>query len=381
MPKVVMLLSNPFRPDVRVHKEARTLVKNGYDVEIIAWDRDGKYPREEVIDGIKVTRYRRYVKWGDLLPTFLGLILFRFHAFLKLIRHPPDFIHCHDFDTLAPGVIAGKLESRIVVYDAHELYPEMVANKLPPWAVGMLKKCDSFLARRANAVICVSMPLAQYYGRRVPGQVEVVMNCPETGSPDTEKVDGIREKHDPGKDRFMVLYLGGLDPGRMVDELADMFSGLENDFVLVMGGFGTLEGNVMSKAKASENVHFIGRVRYDDALAYNSAADVLVAMYDPKNVNNRMGAPNKLFEAMMAGKPVLVSRDTYAATIAEEENCGIPVRYGSKGETLEALEKLRSDKGLYESLCRNSLEAAKKRYNWNVMEGRLLKLYKMLKTT
>src|SRR4030042_5588982 len=54
--RVLMLLTNAFEPDPRVHQEALSLIQNGYDVSLLCWDRDRKFPPEEVIDGIKIER-------------------------------------------------------------------------------------------------------------------------------------------------------------------------------------------------------------------------------------------------------------------------------------------------------------------------------------
>jgi glycosyltransferase involved in cell wall biosynthesis len=98
-------------------------------------------------------------------------------------------------------------------------------------------------------------------------------------------------------------------------------------------------------------------------------------------MNNRIGAPNKLFEAMAAGKPVIVSRGTFMSEVVEREKCGMSVTYGSAEELLGALQKLRDDPDLRESLGANGLRAAREKYNWSVMKQRLLKLYSDLTGT
>src|SRR5215469_4561418 len=121
-PRVLMLLSNGFDPDPRVHNEARTLVENGYSVRIVAWDRDRARPEEELVDGIEVRRV--YLKsthgrgWTQML--FMPLV------FLRMIRIALqgrfDIIHAHDFDTLPPALFLSWLRRTPVVYDAHEDY-------------------------------------------------------------------------------------------------------------------------------------------------------------------------------------------------------------------------------------------------------------------
>jgi len=380
MPKVIMLLSNPFRPefrpDIRVHKEAKTLAERGYEVEIIAWDREMKYPESEVIDGIKVTRYRRKAKPHDFFSVALNIIFFHLHVFMKLIRTAPDIVHCHDLDTLAPGVFAGKLKNKKVVYDAHELYPEVVAADTPSAIVNLLKRIEKYLTKRADAVIYVSKAQADFCRKYNARNVAIVMSCFGVIPVNAEKLLDARQRLSGAKKKTIVLYIGMLEPQRMVEEMTELISSLEDDYILVIGGFGSLESKI--RAKESKNIHFLGRVHPDDTAIYTRAADVFVEIIDPKNINYRVAAPNKLFEAMAAGKPIIVSRETHAGEIVDEENCGMLVNYGNKEETLEALEKLRNDKKLYNSLRSNGLKAAESKYNWGIMGERLLKIYEGL---
>ena len=73
---MVITVSNPFKPDPRVYKEARSLVKHGYEVTIIAWDREGKYPKEELFEGIKIKRIKLKSGYGNFLDFVLKLPLF-----------------------------------------------------------------------------------------------------------------------------------------------------------------------------------------------------------------------------------------------------------------------------------------------------------------
>ena len=71
--KVVMTLSNPFKVDPRVYKEALTLVNSGYEVTILAWDREGTHPLREIVDGIKVERIRVRAKYGSIIVFVVAL--------------------------------------------------------------------------------------------------------------------------------------------------------------------------------------------------------------------------------------------------------------------------------------------------------------------
>lgn len=104
--------------------------------------------------------------------------------------------------------------------------------------------------------------------------------------------------------------------------------------------------------------------------------DVLFATYDPIYPTNRYASPNKLFEAMMCHKPIIVNDGTSMADIVRRENCGIVVPYGDVNELKNAILKLKNNPQLYGRLGVNGRNAYDTKYSWKIMEQRLLDVYK-----
>ena len=101
--KILMLLTNAFDPDPRVHQEAKALVGAGYDVTILCWDRDMKAPPREIVDGIKIERIYVRSTHGRGTGQMVFLFLFWLKAVKRALFRPFQVIHCHDFDTLLLG--------------------------------------------------------------------------------------------------------------------------------------------------------------------------------------------------------------------------------------------------------------------------------------
>ena len=127
---ILMILSNPFTHDPRVHNEAKSLIKVGHDVTILAWDKKGNNKPEEEKDKIKIIRSFNS-KFMNLLP----YDIFRLHHWwkkgykdaLKLFQKQDfDVIHCHNLDTLPIGIKLKKKMGLPLIYDAHELWENMV---------------------------------------------------------------------------------------------------------------------------------------------------------------------------------------------------------------------------------------------------------------
>ena len=379
MPKVVMLVSNPFRPDVRVYKEAKTLVEKGYDVEVIAWDRDNAFKERERISVITITRARVRSRYDNFLSMVLSLPLFYSVALWKLLRDGNSIVHCHDLDTLPLGFFAAKVKGTKVVYDAHESYPDMVADSSPPLAVGFLRWIEKYLVKRVDAVISTTEQMEKRFSGYGAKKLAVVANCAELQSPsDNVRVSELRASLGV-KDETMLIYIGILESIRGLKGIIEGFgkhAGKEYKFVI--GGFGPIESEIRKACEGVESVKFIGFVRLESVFLYNQAADVLIITSDPSKGHAPISVNNKVFEAMVAGRPVIVSRGTASAGIVESEHSGICIGYGNQDELFAALKRLRSDRRFYDELCRNGMYAARTKYNWAVMEERLAAIYESL---
>ncbi|MCK4757543.1 MAG: glycosyltransferase family 4 protein [Thermoplasmata archaeon] len=372
---VVMLLSNPFRPDPRVHKEAKALVGAGYKVTILCWDREQKYPKQETIDGILI---RRLGPESSFTSTKIFLKTIR--KFWKEARNEMssmkiDIIQSHDLDTLSPAVKEAKSRKIPLVYDSHEIYHQMADERLSGFMVKLVKVYEKWLVKKPDAVICVNDRFGDIlasWGANVAG---VIMGCPPEHVASPEEISRIRQQISPDG-KLVVMYIGVLEPNRNVMELVEGFTGGKSpEARLLLGGYGTLEKEVANKS--GPRYQFIGPVNPKDMAAYTLASDILVAVYDPAFGNNRDSVPNKLFEAMSVSKPIIVAKGTWTGQTVEKLNCGLAVKYGSD-EVFQTIDKLLANKELYEKLGKNGRMAFEAEYNWPVMEKRLLKIYHRL---
>jgi glycosyltransferase involved in cell wall biosynthesis len=127
-----------------------------------------------------------------------------------------------------------------------------------------------------------------------------------------------------------------------------------------------------------DNVHWHGRIPYQSAIQLSAAADVLIATYDPAIPNHRYSSPNKVFEAMLLGKPIIVAQDTNMDRIIRQSDCGLVVPYGDITALESALLCLQSDPELRQRLGQNARKAYDSTYSWKIMQDRLLRLYEQV---
>jgi len=126
------------------------------------------------------------------------------------------------------------------------------------------------------------------------------------------------------------------------------------------------------------NIKYIGHIPYEKVIETTLDSDLLFAFYDPSIPNNRYASPNKLFEAMMCGKPIIMNSESTASEIVLEEKCGLVVPYGNVNAIKEAILRIKKQPNLGVKLGENGRKAYEEKYSWKTMEKRLLSSYSLL---
>jgi len=361
---ILMLLTNGFHPDPRVHKEAVSLTKNGFQVTLVCMDRGGDLPPREVVDGIDVRRVRvGKVRPGEILS--VGRALAEFHARAAWEvwalggRGRFGAIHCNDFDTVALGLALRLRYGIPVVYDMHDQYSSFFTS---PAARRVVDSVDARYCRHADATIVVndrflSLP---YVDAR---KSTVIMNVPTA--------EGGGRSEDTGEG---ILCAGNLDRSRDVRYAMGALAAA--GCPIRFAGDGPLLDETRARA-TSGDIAFLGRIPPKEVIARTQRSRAVLALYDPAYPNNRLASPNKLFDAMKFGKPAVVSDGTVMADIVRRFDCGLAVTYGDAASLALALGTLM-DEGAYRRLCANAFRAFQSDFNWGIMEPRLVSLYTSL---
>lgn len=378
---VVMLVRNRFTHDTRVEKEARTLHDAGYRVTVVA-DAGPGLPTRETRGDIDVLRIARR---GPPIPGLRYLLHeLRLSRVLRGLR--PDVLHAHDSNALVPVALAARDRRIPFVYDAHDLWlgrPRRERGRLYFWLSQLTYLViETLLVPRAAAVLTVSPPivrhLAKRYGLR---KVALVANLPVVGDADGPRdlrvLPGL-EGLPPG--RGMVLYLGGLMGGRGLEQLVDAVRYFEDaDLVLLGDGpIGPALRTRASQAGVGERVHFAEPVPVDEVIGYASSADVGVSPIVPSCLNYRYSLPNKLFQYMAAGIPVVASDFPQVREIVDSARCGLVVDTSDPRRVAEAVNRILADRTEARAMGERGRAAVEERYNWSTAARTLLEVYAAL---
>jgi len=365
---VIFLRSNSIDPDPRVEKEALSLSKNDFNVIIVGWDREGDLPSYEKKEFGEIYRIKIKAKFGTGIKNIRHLLKWQIGltVFLVKNRNIFDFIHACDFDTIIPALICKAIYKKKVIYDIFDFYADMLRN-IPNLLRRIIRKLDLFLIGLTDAVIIADESRKEQIKGSKPKRLVVIYNSPSK----------LESKNDfQYSSNLIIGYIGLLQKERGILEMIDVVKTCP-EWKLIIGGFGGDEDEIRKLCDLSDNIKFIGRVPYEIALNIYSKSTVLFATYDPKISNHRFSSANKLFEAMMLGKPIIVAKNTGMDKIVEKYNLGFVVEYGNKQQIKDVLSELSKwgddKKREFSNRVRMIYQ---KNFSWEIMEKRLIDIYR-----
>lgn len=301
---------------------------------------------------------------------------------------PAAAYHGHDLNALPAAVAAARRNGARVVYDSHEIFLESGRNaRRPRWARAWLARLERRLAARASALVTVNRTLAAMLGPRLGiARVTVVHNCPPRWSPPAPRPDRIRAATGIPVDAPVLLYHGAFMAQRGLRVLADaiLSAGLERAHAVFLG-FGPMERELRALASDSRwagRLHVLPGVPPDELLAWVGSADVGIMANQPRSANELHSTPNKLFECLAAGVPVVSSDFPERRSIVIGDPDGPlgtmcdPTDPASVAAAIRQVVDLPPDQAA--DLRARCLKAAHERWNWETESARLVALYREL---
>lgn len=374
MKRVILLRSNPVNPDPPVEKAALALLNAGYRVTIIGWDRDAAYGQKK--DFIQLAGYKvEMIRFG-IKAQFSGGIkknLFPLCRFLKCLgvwlvknRTQYDIIHAFDFDTgFVASIYAKKFHKKLVYHildyyvDAHGLRKTVLEKPVRSLEHAVINGADA-------TIICSEKRKAQIAGS-LPKRLTVIHNTPSAAQLRP------RDSKTQQTGRIKIVYVGILEPSRLLKDIVATVS--ENKSLeLHVGGFGTLEGFFENQSRTFDNIYYYGRLTYDHTLSLENECDIMLAIYDPAIENHRFAAPNKFYESLMLGKPVIMVRGTGMSEVVAENDIGELIEF-SKDGFIDGVNRLIQRKDEWQLIGNRMKEIYRDQYCWEEMDRRLVQIY------
>lgn len=355
------------RYDIRIFlKECVTLANAGYDVFLIVADGLGN----EVKNGVKIldVGINHTGRLGRMINTTN-------RVYSKALGIKADLYHFHDPELIPSGIRLKKKTNAIVIFDSHENYADDIKDK--PYLNFMMRKVVSkayyslefLMIKQLSAVIAATPSICKYFKSRNTLCIDI------NNFPFENEFEPI-EKSSASK--YNAVYIGSASEVRGLEALVNSFAINNNLNLAIAGNFSEIKfENRLKQSKGWNNVVFLGmldRKSVNDLLSQSTVA-VVTFLPAPNHIESQ---PNKMFEYMSAGLPVVCSNFPLWKEIIEGNNCGVCVDPNSPQEIAEAILYLNDNKSKAEKMGQNGRKAVLEKYNWKTEAEKLLKFYSLL---
>ena len=371
--RVAMLLHKSVEFDSRVRREAESLAAAGRQVFVLELAEDS----EPTLDGFMRRSCLPSPELRRRLPFHLYRILFLLYFVRAVAKVRPDVVHAHDAAMLFPGLLGARLTGARLVYDSHELATG-VPYRERGWGrvVGAIERA---VVPRCDAVITVSGGIARRLQERyrLPATPTVVRNVSalKRGGP-----GGLRSRLGLGLGVPLVLHQGAPAPGRGCEILVDAVAELDGVHLVFLGdpepGYGRQLVGHIRRRQVQDRATVLPSVPLDDLLAWTAEADVGVTLLQDSCENHRLALPNKLFEYIAAGIPVVASALPEIEGLVTSYGVGWCVRPDDPGRVAWALRRALAERG--DPALHDRLERARGELAWCRERQHLVALYDQL---
>lgn len=343
--------------------------RHGYLVETVGWDRDCFLDQTAFVnDQYHIFRIRIRSAHGNGIRNLIPLIKFQFKLMRRILAQAKQtqIIHACNLDTGLTGFLLAKLLRKKFVYDIFDFYAD--SFPVPKFLKPLVSSLERFLVSNADGLITASDLVQRQFAPAQPKKFECIHNTPMT-------LDHL-EPFGLDKSKLNVVYVGTLSEARFVEEILAVAK-LRPQYEFHIAGFGEFESNVKAAQGVLGNVHFYGRVSYIEGLRLGKDATVLYAMYDTKIANYKFNYPNKFYESLMLGTPLIAAKGSGVEYLLTKHSIGFLTDYTVNGfvNVLDDLSTANRDWLQIETELKSIYS---KYYSWELMESKLLSLYSAL---
>ncbi|HEU5229159.1 MAG TPA: glycosyltransferase [Ktedonobacteraceae bacterium] len=384
---IAMNVLGTARTDVRVMRAANALVEAGFAVTVVDLEWREKQPTEEQLGSVHVKHVtmlnwytiRRPKAWFLLRAVFMLI-----RSTWLLLRTPADIYHAHDTTGLPACYIAALLKRKPLIFDAHELpLSEEISETSWRGLITPFTKLLTMVVSRCAGVITVSAPIAREIRRRYGGpEVTLVRNVPMYQR--VRRSDRLRQYLGVGPEVRIALYQGALQANRNLEKLVQAAPFLApNTIIALMGpdaeGLQVQLEALIQRLGVADRVKFVPPVPYIELLEWTASADIGLIVYAPGHSQNvQMCLPNKLFEYLMVGLPVLVSQLDAVSELVNAYDVGRVVSSLEPVDIAAAITAMLADRDACERMRHNALSAVQNDLCWEKESRALVQLYQQI---
>lgn len=350
--RIIVSVTNDLYTDQRVRKVCEYLVKKGYSVTLCGRELKQSLPLEE-------TTYKR-VRFK--LPFTKGAAFYatyNIRLFLYLIFHKADVLVSNDLDTLLANHLAKKFKRKCkLVYDSHEYFIGVPELEDKPKVRKVWTWIEKMALPKADAMFTVNQSIADLYQKAYNRDIKIVRNIsdPKTISKRFNKTDlGL-----PEDKKIIIIQGAGINIDRGAEEAIEAIKLIDGAILIFVG-----DGDVIPILKQQveteqlqDKVLFFGKRPYDELMNFTQLSDLGLSIDKNTNINYQFSLPNKVFDYIHSGIPLLVSDLTEIRKIVSGYNVGLVIPSHDPKILADYIKKIIFDETLTKTFKENTKKAS-----------------------
>ena len=364
MKKAIVSVINDLVTDQRVNRSCSTLGTLGFEVLLVGRRKKNSYTLQART--YRMFRFAMLFERGPLFYAFFNVRLFFFLLFKKA-----DMLLANDLDTLLPNFLVSKIKKIPLIYDTHEYFTGVPELSGRPVVRKIWKSIERAIFPKLKDIITVNQSIANLYKTEYGKDLTVVRNIPET-----RPLINIKNRKDlnlPEHKKIIILQGSGINIQRGSEEAVEAMKYIDNACLLIVG-----DGDVLPLLKkyVAENlmedkVIFIPKQSPENLIHYTANANLGLTLDKDTNINYRFSLPNKLFDYIHAGIPVLASPLVEIEKIITEFNIGCCIESHNPKHIAEKMQFMLADSPVRDDWKKN-LTFAAKQLNWKEEQKKLI---------
>jgi glycosyltransferase involved in cell wall biosynthesis len=364
--RIIVSVTNDLSTDQRVKKVCASLQELNYDILLVG----RKLPESiELQRDYKCKRMALIFNKGALFYAEYNIRLFFLLLFSKV-----DVYHANDLDTLLANFLAASIRRKHLVYDSHEYFTGVPEIQNKPLVKGIWLAIERWIFPKLKHIITVNKSIAKLYAKEYEKEILIMRNMPPKRQLITSKSKA--ELGLPEDKKIIITQGAGINIDRGIEEAVEAMQYLKDVCFLIVGS-----GDVIPKLKQrvaeldlQNDVIFKDRMPYEEMMQYTQHAQLGLTLDKDTNINYRFSLPNKLFDYIHAGIPVLASRVIEVQNIIETYHVGLFIENHNPEHIAAQINIALNDEELKKMWLQN-MERASNELNWEHEEITLKKVY------
>ncbi|MFZ4400523.1 MAG: glycosyltransferase family 4 protein [Bacteroidales bacterium] len=392
--KILMLLDNKFPPDPRIENEAKSLTSIGHELHILCYNYGGM-KKYEVNNNVNIHRFyiplqlaKKSLALIHIFPIYKIIWKYQVRKFLK--GNNMDAIHIHDLALCFLTNYIKKNYTVKLICDMHENYPYLIADQIYmrkfPWKYILSKKIwfkkEKQWLSHADQIICVAKEMSDRLSNILIEKHKFVI-VPNTlnlslFSSNQKELPELKNRF---CDSFNLFYFGGIDPVRGIEILIEAGNILKNKInnikIIIVGDGKILPElkNLVQSLNLENTIIFEGWVSPSYIKSYMNICDIgIIPHLRSEQTDN--SSPNKLFQYMYFGMPIISSNCKSIEKIIKQEECGLIYEDTNSKDLADKVLFYFQNRDLMNLTGEKGHNAVLNKYNWEATHFGLLEIYK-----